>query len=166
MAVFSCLSRAAGGGLGAKHLDKFKATWLPEALIGIGIGAATYVAWDVWWLSALATAWSYIWFQTGHGTAFHMGREPWVAQGKRKQTLSLVVDPICKTLGWTLGETKYCTLFMSLKGFLVGLPLGPFALLTGLMWPVGYGVKDTEAGEWISGAAIGLATALLLITFA
>lgn len=36
--IMGVLSRQAGGDLGARHLDRFKITWLPEALFAIPFG--------------------------------------------------------------------------------------------------------------------------------
>jgi hypothetical protein len=183
VAVMAALGRAAGGGLGAKYLDKegvkdgkmpFSMTWLPEALICIALGAAVgveaadqfnHALWGL--LSMPAAGWVYAWVQTGHGTAYHMGRTPASAQGERKQTLSIVVDPVCKWLGWTLGERPYCYLFMGLKGLLIGLPLFPLGLIMAVLWPVAYDlgrIKNNETAEWLSCGLLGLVLAIYILT--
>lgn len=193
------LARMAGGGIGARHLDKVKLTWLPELLFAAPFGYCAYLtALDMipnsagaFWVGIMGAAWSYLWMQTGHGTAFHMGRRPHIAQGARKQTLSAIVDPICegfykriyykkmtwtndgkwitlrwKGMGWKLGEWQYCWLFMGLKGVLIGLPAFPFGLILGVLWPAAYAYghqKRIGTDEFLTGVYAGLVVVLVLV---
>lgn len=121
------LARLAGRGL----------FWrVPSVLLTLPFGLHTSI---VGWI------WSYLLFETGHGTAFHMGRSPSTAQSQRKQFLSPLVDTICYTLGHPLGGSFYCWLFMGLKGWLIALPLGSwYPLYFALVWPLSY-----EIGYWV-----------------
>lgn len=151
--LMAFLARASGGGI------KLPAAvaWAPEALFALVIGIVAYkIHGPVWGCIGAAT--SYIFMQTGHGIAYHMGRNPKSAQGLRKQTLSIIVDPICKALGWTLGERPYCYLFMGLKGLGIGLAVAPWGLLMALLWPLAYDIgriRNNETAEFLSGAAMG-----------
>jgi len=176
LVVLTVTARQAGGGLGAQYLDRFKITWLPEAVFALCLGWVAAQSWSFPhqfgypFVFAVSSLWSYIWMQTGHGTAFHMGLNPKEAQGTRKQTLSAVVDPICKKLGWTLGEFNYCFLFMGIKGLLTALPLGPLALLNFLAWPMAYIIgryrfNSGAACELTSGFFIAILASLTLVLF-
>lgn len=190
VAIQSITARMAGGGLGAQKLPEWL-TWLPELFFALAIGAAIYVghpegirlAFDIPYVlkldfyltrdgaTALSSTWSYLWMQTGHHTAYHMTLNP-AAALERKQTLSVIVDPICKLLNQPLGGTFYCWLFMGLKGVLIHAPLGLFALPAAVLWPLAYylGRKvipryfprfdGGAAAELFSGAFSGLLTAL------
>jgi hypothetical protein len=162
--LMAILARASGGGMGAQHLHS-KLTWLPEALFALVIGIVAYkIHGPVWGCIGAIT--SYIFMQTGHGIAYHMGRNPKSAQGTRKQTLSIIVDPICRKLGWTLGERPYCYLFMGIKGALIGLAVAPWGLLMALLWPLAYDIgriRNNECAEVLSGAAMGAVLCLALL---
>lgn len=127
-------SRMSGGGLGAQYLPRWL-TWLPELFFAAGFGYAAF-QYGGWIAALLATAWSYIWMQTGHGTVLHWGRDPAAAQGERKQFLTPLVNRIADRLGFTRGDRNYCRLFMTVKGFLIGLPAGGLPLA--VLWPLGY----------------------------
>lgn len=111
--------------------------------------------------------WSSAWFQTGHGTALAMGRQPSVAQSGRKQFLSPVIDRLCELFNQPLGGKFYCWMFMGLKGFLIMPPLA-------LLWPIAYEfgwqynervnnkIDPTAMGELISGAFAGIVVFLLI----
>lgn len=151
--LMAILARASGGGI------KLPAAvaWLPEALFALVIGIVAYKIHGPVWASVGALT-SYIFMQTGHGIAYHMGRNPKAAQGTRKQTLSIIVDPICKALGWTLGERPYCYLFMGLKGLGLGLAIAPWGLLMAILWPLAYDIgriRNNDCAEPLSGAAMG-----------
>lgn len=120
-----------------------------------------------------ASFWVYGWFQTGHGTAYDMGSNPSVALSGRKAPLSYVIDPLCKALGKPLGGVFYCWVFMGLKGFLMHLPLGPWAILMAIQWPAAYWVGNclvpkTIDGEMVaellSGAFSGAVLAAYVVT--
>lgn len=129
-------------------------------------------------VAVAAFGWAYAWMETGHGTAYTMARVPEIANtidpktGKpRKQTLSWVVDPLCKAIGAPLGGVFYSWVFMGLKGLLIGLPLFPLGLALAILWPLAYEIgwqatersakirdkmAPTEIGEYVTGAFTGL----------
>lgn len=172
--LMAVLARAAGGGLFATRLPSF----LPEVLFGLFFGVVFHMLHGGGTLAFLvAAAWSYGWMETGHGTAYTMGRQPATAQSGRKQTLSRVIDPLCAAVGAPLGGRFYCWAFMGLKGALIGLPVAPAGLLLAFLWPAAYEAgwalterfpalrarfAATELGEWLTGASAGLILALAL----
>ena len=168
--LMAVLARMAGGGKiipMPKVCDR-----LPEFLFACSFGATAYCGIQCLVLAAAALAWSYCWMETGHGTAFHMGRRPDIAQSGRKQFLSLPIDALCKALKKPLGGRFYCWAFMGLKGLLIGLPAAPFGLLLAFLWPMGYEVgrrlQDTgKTGsqwcEYLSGGAAGLVVSLAIL---
>lgn len=148
-------ARMSGGGIGAQYLDRFKITWLPEVFFALPFGFALSQVVGPWgWLAAV---WSYLWMQTGHGTVLQWGRDPVQAFG-RIQTLTPVVDWLAKRLGLQLGKIGYCRLFMAVKGFLIGLPVGglPLAILWPLAYEIGVRAKKHEVSELLSGAFAGV----------
>lgn len=170
----SVLARMSGGGILPlpRALQR-----LPEVLFAGGISGGVYALHASLPLSLLALVWSYWWMETGHGTAFTMGRHPETAQSDRKQFLSPVIDPICRAVGAPLGGSFYCWLFMGLKGLLIGLPCFPFGLLLAWLWPLGYEigwttrdhfpeitkkVAPTEIGEYLTGYFAGIVVLLCL----
>lgn len=171
-------SRMSGGGLGAEILPSrdeggkmpFNMTWLPEVFFALGFGITLANVAPIW-CGALAAAWSYIWMQTGHGAVLHWGKldeyDP-----TRKQTLSPVVDWIAQRIGIVSDtEVNYCRLFMAVKGFLIGLPVGGVVLA--ILWPLGYEIgarlrgkisSDPHAvAELVSGAGAGVAIVLFVL---
>lgn len=160
VAFQSVVARMSGGGLGAQKLPEWL-TWLPEVFFALTIGVAAGYEHGLWWVGAIASVWAYLWMQTGHGTAFHMGTNPAEAQGTRKQTLSIIVDPVCKLFNQPLGETFYCWLFMGLKGLLIHAPLGLYALPAALLWPLAYHIGRRFVPRYLSAADGGAAAELL-----
>lgn len=163
IAYMAFFSRMAGGGFGAKYLDRFKLTWLPELFFAAGFGLAAYQYSG--WIGVVPTmAWSYLWMQTGHGTVLHWGKEPWKATGERKQFLTPVVNWLAGRLGFEIGGVNYCRLFMAVKGFLIGLPVGGMPLA--VLWPLGYEIgqrfKSHAVKELVSGAGAGLAICIFI----
>lgn len=156
-AIMAVLSRLSGGGLFASKLP----ARLPEILFSLPFGYVLVMHTGNMYWGLAAWLWSYIWMETGHGTAFHMGLKPEVAQSGRKQALSAVIDPVCSVLGYPLGGKLYCWLFMGLKGMLIGLPVAPFGFTLAFLWPFGYwlgrimGNRHGEI-EWISGIFSGV----------
>jgi len=166
------LGRMSGGGLGAKHLDKINATWLPELLFAIPFG---YVAFQSFggniFAGILAGLWSYIFMQTGHGNVL-MGqfgtREVVMA---RKNTLDKIIPDRMER-----GSFWYCWIFLFIKGTAIGLPLGLYAPLLGILWASGYYLGFKYKGyyykgtfheipatwEWYSSAGAGLVLWLAL----
>ena len=156
--IMPLLARAAGKGLFFR---------LPSLLFAAPFGAIAGLT-SALYLVPLAFVWAYAFFETGHGTAFHMGRKPSTAQSGRKQFLSVLVDPVCELLGFKLGGKAYCWLFMGLKGWLIALPLGVwYPLYFAIAWPLAYEIgfqlrerlgigKPTETGEYLTGLAAGV----------
>lgn len=160
--LMGVLSRQAGGGLGAKYLDKkgkidpdtgvvgqgvmpFGLGMLPEMVFAIpfGIAAALLVdkfadpaAWVLWLVGVIGWGWSYALMETGHGVVLQWGDDPAAAQGTRTHKLQKIVNPIANRLGYTLGDRNYCRLFMAVKGFLIALPALGVPML--IFWPLGY----------------------------
>lgn len=158
--LMAALARAAGGGLGAKYLDKFHATWLPELLFAAVIGYANYLMFGLWWLALIGIAVSYAGIQTGHGNVlmsrFGLKHVP----KPRLNTLDKIV-----TVKPT-GGVAYSWVFMGVKGCIIGLPvLGlPLAVLWPLSYYIGLRLVPPQWGlhEWLSGASVGLVIALVL----
>lgn len=168
MALMSRLS-----GMRWPLLDRFKITWLPELLFAIPFGAALSLWSDnfitSWLLFCFGTAWSYIWMQTGHGAILHWGMEP-IRDPDRKQFLTPFVDWLAKRLGIVKNSTPYCRMFMAVKGFLIGLPVGGVVLA--VLWPLAYEIGARLRGkvkfdphiaaEVLAGAGAGLAIAVFV----
>lgn len=148
-------ARQSGGGLGAQYLSP-KLTWVPEVFFAAGFGLAAYQYGGIVG-AVIVTAWSYLWMQTGHGTVLQWGRDPAQAVG-RTQTLTPLVNLIAEKLGYSVGDVNYCRLFMAVKGFLIGLPVGGIALA--VLWPAAYEIgvrlKRHEVSEIVSGAFAGI----------
>jgi hypothetical protein len=168
--LMSILGRMSGGGIVSLPRSLSR---LPELLFAGGISVGVYALHASLPLALLALVWSFFWMETGHGTAYSMGRKPALALSLRKQFLSRIVDPICLRLRAPLGGSFYCWLFMGLKGFLIGLPAFPFGLLLAVAWPAGYELGwrlkgktrliPTEIGEYATAAAAGVVVSLCLI---
>lgn len=190
MALMSRLS-----GMRWPLLDRYQITWLPELFFAFGLGAApaylTHGAVMAWlepyaagwlvslcaWLAAIfvfnrAVAWAYIWMQTGHGAILHWGMEP-VRDPDRKQFLTPFVDWLSARLGIVKNSTPYCRLFMAVKGFLIGLPVGGVVLA--VLWPLAYEIGARLRGkvrfdphalaEVLAGAGAGLAIVIFMAMF-
>lgn len=151
---------------------------LPFAILGKDIFKQIYLGMDLSYVELKSLSaftflvfWGLAWraIELGHGTAYHMGRNPKLAQGVRKQSLSVLVDPLCRALKQPLGGTFYCWTFMGLKGFLIHATLGWFALLAIVLWPSVYYVgqriwrdKYGEAGYGACETLSGLVSSFLL----
>lgn len=169
--VMAVLARQSGGGLGAQYL-KGVFTRLPEALFALPFGyALSCVAGPLGWLAAV---WSYAWMESGHGAVLTWGKKfPDVPSGylPRRQTLSPVVDLLADKLGVEKRaidgghDVNYCRLFMAVKGFLIGLPVG--GVLLAVLWPLGYEIgkrfERHALAEVLSGFGAGISIAIFLI---
>lgn len=130
----------------------------------------------VLWAMA-AGGWSYAWMETGHGIVLLWGRDvnkQGYAQDvvnriledakTRTQTLKPVVDFLAKKLHIEpklpdgTYTVQYCRLFMSVKGFLIGLPFGgiPFIIAWPLSYEIGVRVKSHPVSEMLTGFFSGL----------
>jgi hypothetical protein len=165
----------AGGSLWpSQYLDKVKLTWLPEVMFALPFG---YCAWllcqgwfnlELWYsvgVSLFAVAWSYIWMQTGHANAL-----PWGDGGhnpKRSNTLSPLVKLLAMIFGIKFYSRNYARLFMAVKGFLIGLPIGGIPMI--IAWPLGYEignkVKLHVVSEFLSGAFAGVSVLVFLFLY-
>lgn len=166
----SVFSRMAGGGLWPARPPGFGEALfvLPIAVMSMG----------PWWAGGLWFAWSYLWMQTGHVTAYHMANKDgpdYYAQGRRN-VLDYVVAPVFKAFGWPVSswEPRYCWAFMALKGFLIHAPLGLWAFPAALLWPTAYWLgnvwlpkvrRDIDGemvAEFLAGAFSGAVVAISL----
>lgn len=182
--IAGILARMEGGGLGAARLAAYHITlptvkvfgrpvggwsislkWLPAFLLAVPFGVTAGHAWGAGW-DVLATASSYGWIQTGYGIVLPWGGALDPKDRTRTQFLSPVVDwladrlGIVKTLPDGYSRTlAYCRLFMAVKGFLIGLPVGGVLLAVG--WPLAYeiGAALRRAGVPVK-TANGIAEAL------
>lgn len=167
------MATASGGSIPVGFLDKLKLTWLPELLFAFGFGFASY-QYGGWIACVLATTWSYLWMQTGHGVVLPWGRSLPVEEATRRQTLSPLVDWIARRLGIDYAVVKgdkvgysvqYCRLFMAVKGFLIGLPVG--GVILAILWPLAYEIgvrlKNHTVSELLSGTFAGLSIVTLLL---
>jgi len=174
------LARMSGGGFGAHRLPDWL-TWLPEAIFALIIGysvslsvplefftmiiPADYVHLDLvfkCFFIMLFSQWSFAWMQTGHANAL-----PWgdgTHNPDRTNTLSPVIKKLSDWLGIEYYSVGYARLFMAVKGFLIGLPLGGIPLA--ILWPLGYEIGwffrgrvkfDPHAiSEFCAGAGVGI----------
>lgn len=123
------MSRLAGGGIWPKRPAN-----LAEVLFSLPFGLAYHHP----VIQTFACLWAFAWMTTGHAVAFHMGSGENFALEGRKAPLSRVVDPLCHAARQPLGGSFYCWAFMGLKGFLIHLPLGLYALPMAFLWPLSY----------------------------
>ena len=172
-------SRMSGGGLGAKYLDKkgkgsgvmpFNATWLPEAAFCLPFGllpalvAQPYIGPWANALGAFLFAVSYLGMQAATAPGLHWGKGNY--DPNRTSTLKPFADWLAdKVFGITDASTKeYCRVYMAVKGFIIGFPVGgiPLAILWPLGYDVGFKINKGDQGwhEVMSGAGAGIALAL------
>lgn len=166
--LMAVLARASGGGI-IRLPDAMGR--LPEILFAVPFGLCLMTE-NVWATFLYGWVWSYWWMETGHGTAFAMGRAPEGALSGRKQFLSPPIDWLCKVTGQPLGGRFYCYTFMGLKGLLLGAPAAPYGLALAVLWPVSYDLGrwleskklpgNFEWSELISGGCAGLVVSLAL----
>lgn len=144
------LAGYAGGSLPYSQKIPNALTWLPEFLFALLLSSYIYL--DAGYIiTALVTAWVYIWMQTGHANALNRGRN---ADPKRSNTLTPLVDWIGKRIGITNFGRAYSFLFFGVKGFIMGLPLGGF--IPGLLWPLAYDIGSMTKKHWISEVLSGV----------
>lgn len=152
------LSRMSGGGMGAAKLkDALRWDGAPELLFGAMIGLFAFLVYGLpWFWGLLISAWSYACMETSHGTILQWGDNPDEARGERQHRLTPLVDLLARKFDFEKGGKNYCRLFMSVKGFLIGLPLGGLPLA--VLWPLCYEVshkemRSTLLAEFICGPA-------------
>lgn len=147
-----------GGSLWGHKLFPF--TWMPEVLFSLPFAFALYPL--VGWWCVLASAWSYIWMQTGHANAL-----PWGDGGHnpdRENTLSPLVKWLADRFGVEYYSKNYARLFMGVKGFLITLPVG--GVLGFVLWPLGYEIGNRSGkhvvSETLSGGLVGVSVVLFM----
>ncbi len=168
------MSRLAGSGFGAK----WNAPYLPEILFSapFGLALAHVVApflgfWPSFIIGALAIAWSYAFMQSGTWMFLR-----WESHDnpntKRGATLKPIIDFIAGKLGYNLGDEGYSWVAASVKGFLIGLPVGGLPLA--VLWPLGYEIGSHAEGRVekygiephaVSEVAAGLGGAISIVLF-
>lgn len=146
MFLFGLITRASGGGIVRLHNN---ISFLPELLFGVLLGAAVYFNGHALIWSFACAAWSYAWLESGHGTALHMGDLPSTAMNGRKQFLSPVVDLLTCAAGQGLGSRFYCWTLFSIKGALIGAPLGLYGLMLAVLWPLSYQLGQLFSRNWL-----------------
>lgn len=171
--VYMCImARASGGGLFSESV------WsrLPEILFALPLGFVSYLyASDfvyAYGVGLIAFTISLVAMEMGHGTVFTMtgyrdnNRDPDEADKPRIQTIEKIFRPIYVFFGGDIYKPLYSWYIMGIKGFLIALPLGPYALLNAVCWPVSYWIGRrvehdiNEVGEYLSG--VFLASIMIL----
>lgn len=149
----SVIARMAGGGLLAEKMPKP----LPEIVFGTCFGIFNFIEYKNALIAVLVSAWCYGWMETGHGTVLQWGRDPSQATSGRVQRLTPFVNFIANGLGYEIGSIQYCRLFMAVKGFLIGIPVGglPLAILWPLSYEIGYRFNKNEIAEYLTGLFSG-----------
>jgi len=102
-------------------------------------------------------------YEAGHGTFYGMNgyHDHNSETGKpRIQTLEKIFRPLYVWLGGDIMHPVYSWYMMGLKGFLIGLPLGWYALALAVLWPSAYWLgrryeKSGAVAEYLSGMAAG-----------
>lgn len=159
------LARLSGGGMFAKHL------WsaLPEVIFSVPYALIGVLL--VYQISPIFIPLCFIFtwrmMELGHGTFYDMeGYRDYPDDPKRKQTLEYITRPIYKLFSNDIRKPAYSWLCMGLKGLLIGLPLGWFAIPHAILWPSAYWLGRklgrAEYSEWISGAVSGLLISLTI----
>lgn len=156
--ILSILARQSGGGIGARHLDKINATWLPELIFA---AVLAYFAPSLYWFIP-ALVWSYIWMQSGHGTFYNMLGYNSPNDPDRIQTIEKIVRPVYNLFSGNIGHPAYSWVCMGFKGAMIAVPLGFTAVaVNAILWPLAYYIGNRIAGrneiaECLSGAFLGL----------
>jgi hypothetical protein len=137
-------SRQSGGGLGARYLPSWL-TWLPEVFFSIPFGVVLYllayplVGQYALGIGLLSSVWSYLWMQSATAPGLHWGNGGY--NPNRSSRLKPLVDFINRyTFKADPSGEGYCWLYMGMKGFLIGLPVGGLPLA--VLWPMGYWIGD------------------------
>lgn len=165
------MSRLSGSGYG----KQWGVSWLPELMFALAIGIAHSGAWYVFDAPYYAVVLSLI-IATGISFGF-MQSGTWMflrweshddPNTTRGGTLKGICDWIAGKFGWKLGDEGYAWVAASVKGFLIGLPIGGLPLA--LLWPLGYEIGSHAEGrverygmdahaikELLAGAGAGLA---------
>lgn len=155
MAVLSAWS---GGSLWPSRYLPKKLTWLPEAAFACCFGYALHPIIGPYAL--IAIAWSYIWMQSATAPGLHWGDGSY--NPDRTSTLKPLVDWLSP---WHPSTVEYCRVYMAVKGFLIGLPVGGIPLA--ILWPLGYelGRGNNTARELLSGFGAGLSIVIFIALY-
>jgi hypothetical protein len=137
-------SRMAGGGFGAKYLDRFKLTWLPEVLFCLPFAYAVYEVFGLYALGVLAFVISYLGMQSATWPALKWETSP-NRYPDRSATLMPFVDALAKPFKLEVGDEGYSWLWMAVKGFIITLPVG--GITGALLWPLGYEIGSHAKGR-------------------
>lgn len=153
IAYMAVMSRLSGSGFGAK----WGVSWAPEVAFSLPFGIAfgwtlnafgVGFAWSVLGM-LLGSAWSYIFMQSATWPALRWEYDP-NPNVTRTATLKPAADWIASKFGKQLGDEAYSWIYMGLKGFLIGLPVGGIPLA--ILWPLGYEIGSHARGrteDWI-----------------
>lgn len=166
-------SRQSGGGLGAKYLPK-NLTFIPEVLFAVPFGVtlslclSIYSPWVYIPLGCIAAAWSYVWMQSATAPGLHWGDGNY--NSDRTSTLKPFVDFLNRYVKADPSTSQYCWLYMAVKGFLIGLPVGGLPLM--VLWPLGYHIGYKLRGyisrdfltEFLAGAGAGISILVLAMS--
>lgn len=145
----------AGGSLpGSQYLDRWKITWLPEALFAFGCALPMIVNFGLW--GCIAIPFSYMFLQSGTWIIL-----PWRDKGVRNTTRGATLKPIsdwiANKLNFDFDSVQYAATYAAVKGFLITLPLGGFgALYMPLSYELGYRLGHNKWSEMAFGAFTGL----------
>lgn len=168
--LMAFLARASGGGWPAPWLsEKIKWDGLPELLFGLAFGIALYIVSGSVWCGLAVWIWSYAWMETGHGDVLQWGR--YRNATRETHTLSPLVEFITDRLGFQCADKNYCRVYMAVKGFLIGLPVG--GILLAVLWPLAYEInrgREKEnlydgLDEMLSGAFAGISILTFVYLF-
>jgi len=138
---------------------KINFTWLPEAFLALPFGFMQ----DGYITGALAIAWSYALIQSATAPALHWGQGGY--NPDRTSTLKPFVDWLNgKTIKADPSTAAYCRLYMGVKGFLIGLPTGPGAIITAVLWPSSYEIGHRmKWPHWTKECLTGAAAAVAIL---
>lgn len=142
------MARLSGSGFG----HKWGVAWLPEVLFAVPFGVAAGWAGDAFGvpfvqcqlITALGAVVSYLGMQsaTWYFLKWEGHQDP---ATERTATLKPIVDFIARKLGYELGDEGYSWVAASVKGFIIGLPIG--GILTALWWPLAYEIGSHAKGR-------------------
>lgn len=151
------LSAWSGGSLWPSQYLPKKLTWLPEAAFACFFGYALWPLIGAW--SLLAVIWSYAWMQSATAPGLHWG-DPEHYNPEKTSTLKPLVDWLSP---WHSSTVQYCRVYMAVKGFLIGLPVGGIPLA--ILWPLGYEIGNRVKNHTVSEAASGFFAGIVVCIF-
>jgi hypothetical protein len=149
IAYMGFMGRLSGSGFGAK----WNVSWLPEALFsipfGVALGYGIFTLFDdslraAYIVGLLAAVWSYAFMQSATWMFLRWEKHD-DPNTERTSTLKPVIDWIAGHFGYKLGDEGYAWIAASVKGFLIGLPVGGIPLA--ILWPLGYEIGSHAKGR-------------------